>query len=170
MTTMNRIRAIAVASMLLAPLGASAATRCIGEPFAFGALDTLAFEQSGRTVWATWEAAGTTELTCPGRVLTIDVWEHAVVAGRGRGGQLRLRGDIVVQVAVPDGGTVLLGGIVQGSGPCGAGVCTVDASVQARGPAGERLRMTQVVTIDLLTGVVTDASVLSIVIEFTGAG
>jgi len=73
-------------------------------------------------------------------------------------------------VSVPDGGSILIGGILRGSGPCAQGICVVPTELRARGPGGQRLRMLQNVTIDFSTGEVTDVEVLQIVIEFTSAG
>jgi hypothetical protein len=146
------------------------ATRCVAEPFSFSSLQTTQFERADDRARIAWQASGTTELACPNGVLTIDVWEHAVVVARGQDGGVRLAGDVATRVSVPDGGTVVMGGLMQGSGPCADGICVVETKLRARGPEGESLRLKQTVTLDFSTGLVTDVDVLRIVIEFTSAG
>ncbi len=145
-------------------------TRCVGEPFSFSALRTTQFQRDGNRARVGWEAVGTTTLDCLNGLLTVDVWEHAVVVVRRQAGGVQLSGQVATRVSIPDGGSVLIGGLMQGSGPCAEGICVVQAELRASGPGGERLRLVQNVTIDFSTGEVTNIDVLRIVIEFTSAG
>jgi hypothetical protein len=163
--------ALLAAMFAALPSAAPAApkVRCTGAPFSFSDIQTTRFLLRADHLNFGWIAPGTTTFDCvDGSILTIDVWEHAYAATNGSG---RMMGRVQVAVSVPDGGTVLLGGIIRASDyGCEDGICVVDTEVRANGRRGAKLRMLQRATIDLQTRMVVDVDVASIVIEFTGAG
>jgi len=157
------------------PQAATAApqVRCTGEPFSFTDLQTTQFVSRAKFFNIAWLAAGMTTLDCGGgSILAIDVWEHAYLAVPSRdSGRTNGVGRVQLAVSVPDGGTLLLGGIIRASTQrCEDAICVIDAEVRANGRGGGTLRMLQRMTIDRQTRMVVGVDVARIVIEFTGAG
>jgi len=102
----------------------------------------------------------------------VDVWEHAAVtvAPNPNGTGAVLGGRVQLRVSVPDGGTIILGGIIQGTGSCAAGICTFNTIVQGSNRNEAKLQMLEGVRVDLGSEAVANVRVQRIVIDFTSAG
>jgi len=149
--------------------------RCTAAAFSFGEIETTDVQRQGNLVYVAWRAHGSTMLDCPshprlhGQVMGIDTWEHAYVVVDPNGdGDLQMAGRIRLGVRIPDGGSVIIGGLMRGEGPCIDEVCIADGEGRASTPGG-KARMRERVTIDLAAGEVTSIDVQGIVIDFTGA-
>lgn len=69
-------------------------------------------------------------------------------------------------VSVPDGGTILLGGIMEGRGSCEETICVIDTEVRAVSRGGAKVWMIERVTLDLASRMVRDIEVLKMFLDF----